>query len=182
MNIRRKYMYFTAQGFNVKALMGLYAVLEDEKSIDNNFTPFVVFIAFSIESYLNTLGSQYLDIWDELERLPWKSKVEILHKTVGKKASWGEEPLQFAKEVFKLRDKLAHGKTERIIAPENISDEEFKDFKPEWYKNIDRKWVIDAKEKFRILMVYLSNLFDLHESDHLRLSTGGSILLKDENA
>ena len=30
-----------------------------------------------------------------------------------------------------------------------------------------------AKERFRLLMIYLGGLFGLHESDHLLSSTGG---------
>lgn len=36
-----------------------------------------------------------------------------------------------------------------------------------------------AKERFRLLMVYLGQLFDLHESDHLLMSSGG-VLADDE--
>ena len=170
------YQDFTAQGINVKALMSLYAELEKNNSDRPTLTPIVVFMAFSIESYLNSLGSRALDIWDDLERLPWKKKIEILHKTVGKKADWGAASLQFATEVFKLRDKLAHGKPERILSEPDQGNVHYSALTPDWYKHITKEWVIEAKDRFTKLMVYLGKLFELHESDHLMLSTGGALV------
>ena len=62
----------------------MYAQLEAGASSRIELTPIVVFLAFSIESYLNSIGARKLIIWDELERLPWKNKVVILHKTAGR--------------------------------------------------------------------------------------------------
>lgn len=173
----RRYMDFTAQGINVSALMSLYGSLERDGERKKNLIPFVVFLAFSIESYLNSLGARRVEIWDEIERLPWKSKVETLHKVAGKSAEWGKDPLQFATEVFKLRDKLAHGKPERVLGPlvERGADIDptAAELQPEWYSRITKEWVLDAKERFRALMIYLGSLFGLHESDHLHLSSGG---------
>ena len=148
-----------------------------------------MFLAFSIESYLNSIGARKLTIWDELERLPWKSKVVILHKTAGKSAEWDKDPLQFASEVFALRDRLAHGKPERVLGPIFRTKAEATqylnrpvlspDLQPEWYTRITVDWVMRAKERFRLLMIYLGGLFGLHESDHLLTSTGG-LLIDDE--
>lgn len=173
----RRYTDFTAQGINVKALMSLYGSLERNGDRQQNLIPFVVFLAFSVESYLNSLGARKLEIWDELERLPWRSKVEILHKVAGKSPEWGKEPLQFATEVFKLRDKLAHGKPERVLGRVILQgadvDPSGTELQPEWYSRITKQWVLDGKERFRVLMTYLGSLFGFHDSDHLHLSSGG---------
>jgi hypothetical protein len=165
--------------------MSLYANLEKIGGKRVELTPIVVFLAFSIESYLNSLGARQLAIWDELERLSWRSKVKILHKSAGKTPEWDKEPLQFATEVFKLRDKLAHGKPERVVGPVvadfkvahelSISNE----LQPDWYRGITKEWVLQGKERFRHLMIYLGQLFGKHESDHLLTATGG-ILTDDE--
>ena len=176
---------FTAQSRTITALMSMYAQLERGEPPQSQLTPIVVFLAFSIESYLNSIGVRKLEIWDELERLPWRKKVAILHKTANKTPDWGNNPLQFATEVFGIRDKLAHGMAERVVGP--ILRDELKaheylnntDMQPEWYSKITKEWVLEAKENFRLLMTYLSELFDLHESDHLAISTGG-ILMDDE--
>lgn len=174
---------FTAQSRTVSALMSIYAQIEADPAARIELTPIVVFLAFAIESYLNSIGARQLEIWDELERLPWKKKVKILHKTAGRSIDWGKDPLQFATEVFVLRDKLAHGKSERVVGPkfDNQDDAnrfQTQDLQPDWYNQITREWVMNAKERFMLLMTYLGRLFGLHDSDHLRLTTSG-ILIDD---
>jgi hypothetical protein len=189
MTIYQPYSDFTAQSRTVSALMSMYAQLERGTSSPTELTPIVVFLAFSVESYLNSIGARKLAIWDELERLSWKNKITILHKTVGKLPVWGKDPLQFANEVFSLRDKLAHGKPERVVGPKFRTHAEaapyinrpqlHPELQPEWYRKITKDWVMEAKERFRLLMIYLGGMFDLHESDHLLSSTGG-LLIDDE--
>lgn len=181
MTTHQAFTDFTAHSRTVTALMNLYASLEASEGRRVELTPIVVFLAFSIESYLNSLGSRHLEIWDELERLPWKTKVKILHKVAGRSAEWGKEPLQFATEIFKLRDKLAHGKPERVLGPVardvHVAHEMSigPDLQPDWYRGITKEWVLNAKERFRNLMIYLGKLFGHHESGHLLSSTGGVI-------
>ena len=172
---------FTAQSKTVSALMFMYALVERDSAARIEPTPIVVFLAFAIESYLNSIGARQLEIWDELERLPWKKKVKILHKTAGRSINWGEDPLQFATEVFALRDKLAHGKPERVVGPVINNQDDANRFptqelQPDWYNQITREWVMGGKERFRLLMIYLGGLFGFHESDHLRISSGGVLV------
>lgn len=181
----RAYSDFTAQGRNVGALMNLYANLEADPGKRAELTPIIVFLGFSIESYLNSLGARQLEIWDEIERLPWRNKVEILHKIAGRTPEWGKEPLQFAIEVFRVRDKLAHGKPERVLGTVHSNygqaeaDSHDRELQPDWYRGITREWVLEAKGRFRRLMTYLGGLFGYHESDHLHFLSGG-VLTDDE--
>lgn len=172
---------FTAQSRTVSALMSMYGLIERDPAARIELTPIVVFLAFAIESYLNSIGARQLEIWDELERLPWKVKVIILHKTAGKSINWGEDPLQFATEVFLRRDKLAHGKPERVVGPVTDNREDAdrtlnQGLQPDWYKQITPEWIMGGKERFRRLMIYLGSLFGLHESDHLHVSSGGLLI------
>jgi hypothetical protein len=186
MTTYQPYSNFTAQARTVSALMSMYAQLERGSSSRIELTPIVVFLAFSIESYLNSLGARKLCIWDELERLPWKKKMTILHKAAGRSPEWGKDPLHFATQVFALRDKLAHGKPERVVGPKFRTEAEavqyvnspelHRDLQPEWYTKITKDWVIEAKERFGQLMIYLGGLFGFHESDHLLSSTGGMVI------
>lgn len=179
------YSDFTAQSRTLSALMSMYGNLEQNRGKRFELTPIVVFLGFSIESYLNSIGARKLPIWDDLERLPWRKKVSILHTTAGRIPDWGKDPLQFAGEVFSLRDKLAHGKPERVVGPVVTNQYEAHqlsisgELQPSWYRGITMDWVTQAKERFRLLMVYLGQLFDLHESDHLLMSSGG-VLADDE--
>ncbi len=182
MAMYQPYSDFTAQSRTVSALMSMYAQLERDSGTRIELTPIVVFLAFAIESYLNSIGARQVEIWDELERLPWKKKVAILHKTAKRSIDWGKDPLQFATEVFALRDRLAHGKPERVVGPVfNNQDDanrflNSQDLQPDWYSKITREWVMEAKERFRLLMIYLGGLFGLHESDHLLAATGGLLV------
>jgi hypothetical protein len=182
MNTYQPFFNFTAQSKTVSALMSMYAQLESGTPKRMELTPIVVFLAFSIESYLNSIGARKLEIWDELERLNWKKRVTILHKTAGKSPDWSKDPLKFATEVFVLRDKLAHGKSERVVGPvftdqaQATRYQNSPNLQPEWYTKITKDWVMEAKERFRLLMIYLGGLFDFHESDHLLISTGGLLV------
>ena len=179
MTTYQPYTDFTAQSHNVSALMRLYAALEDPNSAGPPLVAIVVFTAFSIESYLNSIGARQIPFWGHVERLPWGQKVDILHINAKKQADWGRDPLQFAADTFRLRDRLAHGKPERVLG------EEFSDWDdaethlhgnrllPDWYKSITSEWVQEAKERFRLLMEYLGSLYGLHASDHLHASSGG---------
>ena len=180
----RRYVDFTAQGINVRALMTLFAQLERRENLpqlerveSGALVPFVVFMSFAIESYLNSLGHRHIQSWDELERLPWKAKATLLHEIAKKPCAWGSEPLQFAIEIFGIRDRLAHGKPERVYDQKTVEEGDWSivppdDLWPEWYKKITLAWVVAARSKFRGLMIYLGGLFDLHESDHLLSSEG----------
>lgn len=179
MTTYRAYLDFTAQSRAVSALMGMYARLENQPHSKEEITPLVVFTAFAIESYLNSIGARKIAFWDDLERLSWRQKVSILHKAVDKQPDWGREPLQFASEVFGLRDKLAHGKPERVLSPTQSTEHaagellSSQQLQPDWYRGITREWAFHAKVRFRTLMIYLGALYGLHESDHLLSSSGG---------
>jgi hypothetical protein len=162
--------------------MAMYGRLEqDRKSVP--LIPVAIFTAFAIEAYLNSLGSRKLPFWDEVERLPWRNKVAILHKAADRPMDWSKDPLQFASEVFSLRDRLAHGKPERVLGPVFEDEGRANAFvadidlmhkmQPEWFNKLTFEWVMQGKERFRVLMTYLGSLFGFHESDHLMHSTGG---------
>ena len=183
------YVDFTAQQLTVRALMSLYSRIEDRDLQEIDLLPFIVFMAFSIEAYLNSVGSRHIQYWEELERLPWKNKISILHKNSGKQMNWGEEPLQFCSQVFKIRDKLAHGKPERVTGPVCSSHAEAfvyisgknTELEPEWYKILTKEWVIAARDRYELLMAHIASLYSLGNSDHLHATTG-TILQVPEGA
>ena len=156
--------------------MSLFATVDSDETNSIELTPVVVFIAFSIEAYLNALGDRHLPIWSELERLPWRSKIEILYKTANISPNWGAQPLQFASAVFSLRDKLAHGKPERVVGKlRDTNAEAWEDvevLQPDWVLNITKSWVTDAQHRFHALMVHLANMFGEREDDYLLHSLG----------
>ena len=175
------YRNVTAQSINVQTLMHMIDQLKTGSDSATRIVPIVVFMAFSIEAYLNTLGSRKISYWDELERLPWRSKVKILHGVARATPNWGESHLQFATSIFGLRDNLAHGKPERIVGP--IFDDYDSAFRfsmenrlrPAWFTSLNRTWATASMAKFTDLMSYLAEMQGFDKSDHLLLATGGMI-------
>jgi hypothetical protein len=175
------YCDFPAHGKNMAALSKMLWMLDGNVFDHLELTPIIVFEAFTIESYLNTVGAAHTEIWDELERLPWKKKISVLHKLAGKAEDWSKEPLQFANEVFQIRDRLAHGKPERVEGKMYPTKEEAEkvfgtlEIEPEWYKKITKQWVIDSRGRFEDLMRYLGGLYDFKHVGHSIGASGGII-------
>ncbi|WP_343661769.1 hypothetical protein [Ralstonia sp.] len=185
MRYYQAYSDFTAQEKSVSALYGMLALLEQDHRNTALLCPIVVFMAFSIESYVNTLGARAVPFWDAIERLQWRAKLEILHTTTGATPDWSRGPLQFASEVFRLRDRLAHGKPERVYGEKVLDGAEpwkmvfGEGLQPKWFKSITRDWVLDSRDRFRQMMTYLESLMGHDEGDHLLAATS-SVLLVDE--
>lgn len=174
------YIDFTAQGMNVSVLMVMLSEVEKSPDSAIRVVPIVVFMAFAIESYLNNIGAKRISYWSHMERLPWRNKMNVLHEAAGCKADWGSGHLQFAVSLFSLRDKLAHGKPERVVGPvfqdANVAHEfPMTGLKPAWFTKLNKAWAMKAKEQFTQLMGYLAQMHGFHESDHLLNSTGGYI-------
>ncbi|MCW2099327.1 UNVERIFIED_ORG: hypothetical protein EDF86_0095 [Pseudomonas psychrophila] len=175
----RPYMHFTAQSTALQAFYLMIGRLKKGELTEGEYPCVVVFMAFSIEAYVNTLGSRQISFWDEIERLPWRKKIEILHSAAGAQANWAQGPLQFAVNIFKIRDKLAHGKPEKICGPwrpgkpDGTHKDSFPQLKPTHLASITSQWLLDSVGNLRILMCYLGELFDHPESDHLSVAEGG---------
>jgi len=181
----QSYMDFPAHGKNIAALSKMLWLLDSNCSCIYPFTPIVVFEAFTIESYINTLGWEKIKFWDEIERLPWKKKISILHKYADKEADWGKDPLQFAQEVFQIRDKLAHGKPEKVKGELFSTYKEAEDtlgsqeMEPDWFKKINREWIVKSKDRFTLLMEYLSEIANHPKESYKFGADGGVIEIED---
>ena len=79
------------------------------------FLSSILLAAFSFEAYLNHAGPQVLPCWPSLERLSPLAKFELLRDLLkvdlgGK----GQRPLQTLFELFRLRNTVAHAKSEYL--------------------------------------------------------------------
>src|SRR5262249_7412494 len=72
----------------------------------------------------NHVGPQVLSCWESLERLPPRSKLQLLCETlkVSLPGTKSERPLQTITDLFKFRDMLAHGRSETIVPVPEIVD------------------------------------------------------------
>jgi hypothetical protein len=73
-----------------------------------------VFSAFALEAYLNHLGPQRFKCWEELERLSLEAKLSLILEDLGKHPSFSRRPFQTIKVLLRLRNALAHGRTELV--------------------------------------------------------------------
>lgn len=167
---------FTAQGHVFHAPGRLRKLRADGASVPPQVL--AVFMAFSVEAYINSVGSRVLPFWDEVERNSWKSKLNILHASVERQADYGAQPLQFAAELFRFRDKFAHGKPETWngavfeseAEPDLMGD--LVNDKPAWYATIDDAWADASVDKNKQLLIYIGQLGGFGETDHMHHSSG----------
>lgn len=174
------YLHVTAQGIAFRALVNMYHEIEksQEELEPYELLPALVFAAFTIEAYINSVGSRKVEFWNQLERLPWKNKVEILHSTAGVQADWSQDPLQLAIQLFKIRDRLAHGKEESITGPQCRTYIEAKSallvgyLQPQWFALVTKDWVIGTRQRMISLLQHLGTIHGLHSDDFQAHSRG----------
>ncbi len=68
------------------------------------------FAAFTLEAYLNHILKLLFQCWEDLEQLRPKEKLNLIAEKMGIEIRYGERPWQTIKDVFKVRNELAHGK------------------------------------------------------------------------
>lgn len=88
-----------------------------------NLQAAMVFMAFSFESYLNHIGSEEITFWDQIERISWSSKLEAISKQISFNLDKSKAPFQAIIEIFKFRDYLAHGRTQKLDCEAKITNE-----------------------------------------------------------
>ena len=72
----------------------------------------LIFTAFTMEAYLNHLGKQLLQCWNEIEiSLSPSKKLRLLAEKIGIEIHERKRPFQTVFNIFKFRNWFAHGKT-----------------------------------------------------------------------
>lgn len=168
---------FSAQAITFRALMNMYEKVIDSVDDPIDYLPVVVFTAFSIEAYVNSIGARKIAIWDQIERNPWKDKIKFLHKNVGAIANWNSNPLLFASQVFDIRDRVAHGKPETVSGP--LCDDtntasailNVQHIKPTILKNLTKEWILVSSDQLYALLEYLGSLYKLRTDDFTSYSS-----------
>ncbi len=98
----------------------------------------ITFTAFTLEAFLNHIGEELFEDWrDDLEQISVKGKMRIISDKLGLKVDYGEAPWQVVPELVAFRNKVAHGKNERLfeelILPLSKDDEHLNKFlKSNW--------------------------------------------------
>ena len=79
-----------------------------------NLQAATVFFAFAFEAYLNHVGKEELPFWDEIDRFSHQKKLTVLGKHLGFTKDISQRPFLTMVELFKLRNALAHGRTQNL--------------------------------------------------------------------
>jgi hypothetical protein len=87
---------------------------EAEKGRLYTTTASLIHSAFTHEAFLNSLGPKVISFWDELDRLPVAKKLKIICKQIGYKPDHSSRPYQTLVELFRFRNRLAHGRDEVV--------------------------------------------------------------------
>ncbi len=113
----------------------------------------LIFLAFSMEAFLNHIGHLSSEPFDSFERLKIKEKVSVLSRSIGFKTNFGRRPWQILKPLFSYRNDIAHGKT--TLPPIEIKKEfylgpndSFKKIEPKLHKiEMQTPWEKFCNEK-----------------------------------
>jgi hypothetical protein len=97
-----------------------------------------VFSAFTIEAFLNHLGQRRVQEWNALERkLGPQEKLILLKQMLHFSADTSKRPFQTLRDILRLRNSLAHGKTDTVdtnLIVDDPSEEAVRYPKPDWMK------------------------------------------------
>jgi hypothetical protein len=133
MNMKKKYVVKAkTTSFEYVTLYNAayYALQAAKGTMDGRFfnsLTAMVFAAFSIEAYLNQLGTSEFPDWAKLERNKSpKQQLEMLTAKRGYSPNFSKPPFGTFDRIFAFRKKIAHGKTERVEV-EEIQERELGD-------------------------------------------------------
>lgn len=116
----------------------------------------LIFSAFALEAYLNHVGEKKLEFWNDIERIKPLSKLRVLYVYLGLDFDTSKRPIQTVIQVFKFRNFMAHGKTEKvegkgtIKTPTRNSAENL--VEAEWEKFCNQKEAERAFEDVKIII------------------------------
>ncbi len=94
----------------------LQAGVRDPKGSSPQFLSSLVLTAFTFEAYMNHVGPEVFECWNELDRLSPIAKFELLCESLDVcfPKKFQERPLQTIKELFQFRNAMAHGRNEEL--------------------------------------------------------------------
>lgn len=173
------YQDFAPQAHVMWSLNELHLRLRAGLLGQQELLPVLVFTAFSIEAYVNSLGERLLPAWEQMERNGWRKKIEALYALMGQQADWAMEPLAFAIELFEIRNRLAHGKTERIVASFECSPEDAEDLldhpelNPVWFRSITVDWTLQSAVRYKALIEHLRDVMGQIDGDPMAATNSG---------
>lgn len=88
-----------------------------------NFMATIIYSAFSLEVYLNYLGSIYISNWKEIEKIMRPDeKLAKISEHFDETIDRSRRPFQSFNEIFKFRNNLAHARVKNLREVKNLDD------------------------------------------------------------
>jgi hypothetical protein len=113
--VEAKRTIFTYAYLNMAARHALEHAEASEHGRTYDCMSVILFCAFTLEAYFNHLGKEKIRSWVKIERkLGPKEKLALLLDVIKHSVDESRQPFQTLTEIFRLRDALAHGKTEEF--------------------------------------------------------------------
>ena len=146
--------------YSAKRVVNAYAVLAaaSARTLTNakdsregqyyNIMASMLFSAFSLEAYLNHLGSKVQTGWDIVHRkLSTGQKLDLLSKVIGYTVDTGHRPFQTFGAIFKFRNAIVHAKPFSAQVSEGW-DVASPDVPPELKAPWERLMTLDQAQRF----------------------------------
>ncbi len=110
----------------------------------------IVMTAFALEAYLNFLGERVFPFWSEIERIPVENKMKTLCARLGVTLDFGRRPHQSIKLLWKIRNSLAHARTESLSVEHEGFPEDNPDYpETQWERYCDASTATQLAEDVR---------------------------------
>jgi hypothetical protein len=120
----------------------------------------MTFCAFSIEAYLNHLGSELIHDWDTIERkINHREKIKKIFNALNREYDETQKPFCYINNIYYYRNEIVHANTRKFTEKKKIGQNGIPDMPlSEWetMTNLDRaaKFLKDTKD----IIVALSEL------------------------
>ncbi|MBT3015118.1 MAG: hypothetical protein AB2672_13840 [Candidatus Thiodiazotropha endolucinida] len=98
----------------------LYNGQEHKEGSYWQFMASLLFTAFTMEAYLNHIGSKLFKCWKDVENLSPPNKLKLICEMLKIDADYSKRPYQSIKLLFKFRNDVAHGKSVKIKSDKQI--------------------------------------------------------------
>jgi hypothetical protein len=133
----------------------------------------LVFTAFTLEAYLNHIGSKLYKCWGDLERpLGPRQKLNLVAERLGIPIHYGERPWEVMRQLFGFRNDIAHGKSvvleeSKVVPLNEFSDEQaFEFIKTKWEKYCRKENAIRAREDVQNIVETIHNAANFEDNPY----------------
>ncbi len=121
----------------------------EKKGSYHQYLACITFVAFTLEAFLNHIGEELFKSWVDLEQINVRGKIRIITDKLNINVDYGAMPWQIVPELVAFRNKVAHGKNERLFEEVILPRDKYDDYLNKWLKSDWQKTAtLEGSEKF----------------------------------